>query len=156
MISDLKAGDKPGSQQAAERVRGKTIRCLQLREWDPVWTDQFLKMSNAPWTGDVLPRKDIELISIAVNAACTNLSEGGTRRHIRGALEAGATREEILMILKIASLLSIHTCQPGRTHSVGRSEGSRREAGAERTGGDAGLRQDESRGPMEYGLGWVL
>ena len=50
---------------------------------------------------------------LAVNAACTNLSEGGTRRHIRGALEAGATRDEILMILKIASLLSIHTVSLG-------------------------------------------
>jgi alkylhydroperoxidase/carboxymuconolactone decarboxylase family protein YurZ len=70
-------------------------------------------MSQDPWTSGVLPRKDVELISIAVNAACTNLSAGGTRRHIRGALEAGATREEILMILKIASLLSIHTCSLG-------------------------------------------
>jgi len=67
-------------------------------------------MSQDPWTSGVLPRKDVELISIAVNAACTNLSAEGTRRHIRAALEAGATREEIMMILKIASLLSIHTC----------------------------------------------
>jgi alkylhydroperoxidase/carboxymuconolactone decarboxylase family protein YurZ len=85
----------------------------QFREWDPVFVDQCLKMSNSPWTNGILPRKDVELISLAVNAACTNLSEGGTRRHIRGALEAGATREEILMILKIASLLSIHTASLG-------------------------------------------
>jgi alkylhydroperoxidase/carboxymuconolactone decarboxylase family protein YurZ len=85
----------------------------QLREWDPVWVDQCLKMSDSPWTSNILPRKDVELISIAVNAACTNLSAGGTRRHIRRALEAGATREEILMILKVASLLSIHTCSLG-------------------------------------------
>ena len=61
----------------------------------------------------MLPRKDVELISLAVNAACTNLSPGGTRRHIRGALAAGATRDEILMILKIGSLLSIHTASLG-------------------------------------------
>jgi len=85
----------------------------RLREWDATWVDQCFAMSVAPWTGGVLPRKDVELISLAVNAACTNLSEGGTRRHIRGALEAGATREEILMILKIASLLSLHTCSLG-------------------------------------------
>jgi hypothetical protein len=53
----------------------------QLREWDPIWIEQCLKMSNDPWTGSILPRKDIELISLAVNAAITNLS-GGTRRHI--------------------------------------------------------------------------
>ena len=85
----------------------------KFREWEPLWVDQCLKMSDDPWTGGILPRKDVELISMAVNAACTNLSAGGTRRHIRGALEAGATREEILMVLKIASLLSIHTCSLG-------------------------------------------
>ncbi len=84
-----------------------------FRAWEPVWTDQCLKMSEDPWSSGVLPRKDVELISIAVNAACTNLSAEGTRRHIRGALESGATREEILVILKIASLLSIHTCSLG-------------------------------------------
>jgi alkylhydroperoxidase/carboxymuconolactone decarboxylase family protein YurZ len=70
-------------------------------------------MSDDPWTGSVLPRKDVELISLAVNAACTNLSAGGTRRHIRAALEAGASRDEVMMIIKIASLLSIHTASLG-------------------------------------------
>lgn len=84
-----------------------------LREWDPIWAGQCLKFCDDPWTSGVLPRKDVELISLAVNAACTNLSEGGTRRHIRGALDAGATREEILMILKIASLLSLHAASLG-------------------------------------------
>jgi alkylhydroperoxidase/carboxymuconolactone decarboxylase family protein YurZ len=90
-----------------------TPALAKLREWEPHWVDQCLKMSNDPWTSGILPRKDIELISIAVNAACTNLSADGTRRHIRGALAAGATREEIMMILKIASLLSIHTVSLG-------------------------------------------
>ena len=80
----------------------------------------------------------------------------GTRRHVRGALEAGATREEILMVLKIASLLSIHTCSLGAPILSGRGEGGRGEPGAEGTGGDASVRQDESRGPMEYRLGRVL
>lgn len=85
----------------------------KLREWDPAWADQCYKMTMSPWTSGILPRKTVELISLAVNAACTNLNEDGTRRHIRGALEAGASREEILMVLKIASLLSIHTCSLG-------------------------------------------
>ena len=85
----------------------------KFREWDPLWVEQCLKMSGDPWTSGVLPRKDVELISLAVNAACTNLSPEGTRRHIRGALEAGASRDEILTILKVASLLSIHSCSLG-------------------------------------------
>jgi len=46
-------------------------------------------MTTNPWTSGILPRKTIELICIAVNAACTNLNEDGTRRHIRAA-ELGA------------------------------------------------------------------
>ena len=84
-----------------------------FREWEPSWVDRCLSMSADPWTSGVLPRKDVELISLAVNAACTNLSAEGTRRHIRGALDAGATREEILMTLKVASLLALHTCSLG-------------------------------------------
>lgn len=108
---------KPKEQTSATPARAAgpwdNAALTKLREWDPIWVGQCLKMSDDPWSGGVLPRKDVELISIAVNAACTNLSTGGTRRHIRGALEAGATREEILIILKIASLLSIHTCSLG-------------------------------------------
>ena len=85
----------------------------KFREWDPAWVEQCLKMSDNPWTGGILPHKDIELISLAVNIACTNLNAGGTRRHVRAALEAGATREEILMIFKIASMLALHTCSLG-------------------------------------------
>ena len=55
----------------------------KFREWDPQWIEQCLKMSGDPWTSGVLPRKDVELISLAVNAACTTLSPEGTRRHVR-------------------------------------------------------------------------
>ena len=83
-----------------------------LERWDPEWSEAVDRMTNNPWIGS-LDRKTAELISLAVNAACTNLNAQGTRRHIRGALEADASREEILMVLKMASLLSIHTCSLG-------------------------------------------
>jgi alkylhydroperoxidase/carboxymuconolactone decarboxylase family protein YurZ len=82
----------------------------RLRELDPAWAEQCLAMSGNPWASGVLPRKTVELVALAWCSACTNLNADGTRRHIRGALDAGATREEILMVLKMASLLSIHTC----------------------------------------------
>jgi alkylhydroperoxidase/carboxymuconolactone decarboxylase family protein YurZ len=110
---NMKPKKQTASTSAREAGPWDSSALATLREWDPLWVDQCLKMSDSPWTSNVLPRKDVELISLAVNAACTNLSAGGTRRHIRGALEAGANREEILMILKIASLLAIHTCSLG-------------------------------------------
>jgi hypothetical protein len=50
---------------------------------------------------------------VTINASCTNLVPEGTRRHIRAALHEGATRDEILMVLKMASILSIHSCALG-------------------------------------------
>src|SRR5271169_4233078 len=72
-----------------------------------------MNMSTNPWTSGVLPRKTVELISVALNLACTSLNADGTRRHIRAALDAGATREEILMVFKLASVMSIHSCTLG-------------------------------------------
>ena len=84
-----------------------------LREWDPEWADICARMTTNPWTSGVLPRKTVELIGIALNAACTNLNPDGTRRHIRAALKAGASRDEILTVLKMASVLAIHSCSLG-------------------------------------------
>jgi alkylhydroperoxidase/carboxymuconolactone decarboxylase family protein YurZ len=84
-----------------------------LNARDPAWAAACAKMTRNPWTTGVLPRKFIELVGVGLNAACTNLNPEGTRRHIRAALAAGATRDEILMILKMASLLAIHSCSLG-------------------------------------------
>src|SRR5262245_1053885 len=102
-----------------------------LREWDPKWAAVCLAMTTNPLTKSVLQRKTVELIGIALNAACTNLNPEGTRRHIRAALDAGATRDEILMVLKMASLLAIHSCSLGapilieEAHSAGVKLGTR-------------------------------
>ncbi|HXX86522.1 MAG TPA: carboxymuconolactone decarboxylase family protein [Casimicrobiaceae bacterium] len=84
-----------------------------LREWDPVFAETCTRMATNPWRSGVLSRKLVELISIGLNAACTNLNPDGTRRHIRRALEAGATKDEILFVLKCAAVLSIHSCSLG-------------------------------------------
>jgi alkylhydroperoxidase/carboxymuconolactone decarboxylase family protein YurZ len=84
-----------------------------LREWDRDWAETCTKMATDPWPSSVLPRKTVELIGVALNAACTNLNPEGTRRHIRAALRSGASREELLMVLKMASVLAIHSCSLG-------------------------------------------
>ena len=85
----------------------------RLRDWDPSWATICATMTDNPWVGGVLPRKFVELVGVALNAACTNLNPDGTRRHIRAALAAGATRDEIAMILKMASVMAIHSCSLG-------------------------------------------
>jgi alkylhydroperoxidase/carboxymuconolactone decarboxylase family protein YurZ len=108
-------GDKEeGATAAGARETGLWEHALAtLREWDAGWADTCAKMTTNPWSSTVLPRKTVELIGVALNAACTNLNPEGTRRHMRAALQAGASREEILMVLKMASLLAIHACSLG-------------------------------------------
>jgi alkylhydroperoxidase/carboxymuconolactone decarboxylase family protein YurZ len=77
------------------------------------WAVAFATMASDPLRSGVLSRKFVELVSLAVNVACTNLNEDGTRRHIRGALDAGATRDEILLVFKMASVMAIHSCSLG-------------------------------------------
>jgi alkylhydroperoxidase/carboxymuconolactone decarboxylase family protein YurZ len=87
----------------------------RLAEWEPEWTELFLLAATSPWKSGVLPAKTIELICIAGDAACTHLYAPGTRRHIRAALELGATRDEILAVLKLTSLLgfqALHLAVP--------------------------------------------
>ena len=61
----------------------------------------------------VLDAKTIEFIAIAVDASCTHMYTPGVRRHIRKALELGATKEEITAVLQCVSVLGIHTMSLG-------------------------------------------
>jgi alkylhydroperoxidase/carboxymuconolactone decarboxylase family protein YurZ len=112
MASDLRAG-KTSTVDHPKEIGPWDSALATLSEWDPTWAETCVKMTTNPWTTGVLPRKLIELIGVALNAACTNLNPDGTRRHIRAALDAGATRDEVFTILRMAALLSIHSCSLG-------------------------------------------
>lgn len=110
----MPAQASPGSPSNQSHTNGPWEQAIDLlREWDPKWAEACERMSTNPWSGMVLPRKFVELVSVGLNAACTNLNPQGTRRHIRAALEAGATREEILVVIKCAAVMSIHSCSLG-------------------------------------------
>ena len=85
----------------------------KLKEWDPKGAELLLRVGTNPWTSGVLPRKEVELIYLALNCSCTNLDEAGTRRQIRAALDAGATRDEILLVLKCGVGVAVHSCSLG-------------------------------------------
>ena len=82
-------------------------------ELDPVWTEKFVDMGTTPLMRGALDRKTWELIAIAVDASCTHMYGPGVRRHIRGALEAGATKEEVLAVLQSVCVLGIHSMSLG-------------------------------------------
>ena len=80
---------------------------------DPAWTEKAIAMAIAPTIAGALDAKTIALIGVALDASCTSLHAPGLRRHIRRALEAGATREEITAVLQIATLQGLHSMRLG-------------------------------------------
>lgn len=82
-----------------------------LSQWDPVWLERFLAMGLPLWTGGVLPPPWIELLCISGDAAITHLYAHCTQRHIEAALAMGATREQVLDVLKIVSLQGIESME---------------------------------------------
>ncbi|MBS2005038.1 MAG: carboxymuconolactone decarboxylase family protein [Cyanobacteria bacterium SZAS LIN-5] len=101
------------TNKAVEMCSESSTELTEMHVFDPVWAEQYLKAFSNPWKNGILPIKIIELICVGLNAACTNMQENATRRHIRAALEAGATREELVMVLKMGSLMSIHSVSLG-------------------------------------------
>jgi alkylhydroperoxidase/carboxymuconolactone decarboxylase family protein YurZ len=106
--------------------RPATPLCDRLRaagEWnpawqpcydlDPAWTEDFMAMGTRPMFAGVLHPKVVEFIAIAVDASCTHLYAPGVRRHIRKALDLGATKDEITAVLQLTSVLGIHTMSLG-------------------------------------------
>jgi alkylhydroperoxidase/carboxymuconolactone decarboxylase family protein YurZ len=82
-------------------------------ELDPVWTDQFMATGAGVYGSDVFSPKEIELLSIAFDASYTHMYAPGTRRHIKGALKAGATMEEIMEVLKLCVVQGVQACNLG-------------------------------------------
>jgi alkylhydroperoxidase/carboxymuconolactone decarboxylase family protein YurZ len=85
----------------------------EMAELDPLWLEKFLDMGMKPIASGVLDPKTLEFIAIAVDASCTHLYAPGVRRHIRKALQLGATQQEILAVLQCVSVLGIHSCALG-------------------------------------------
>ena len=85
----------------------------EIADRDPEWLEAFLAMGVKPRLRGVLDPKTWELIAIAVDASCTHLYGPGVRRHIRRALELGATPDEIAAVLEGVAVLGIHSCALG-------------------------------------------
>jgi alkylhydroperoxidase/carboxymuconolactone decarboxylase family protein YurZ len=82
----------------------------QLRELDPQFMEAYLAFRSIPHKNGPLPQKYKELVMIAINAATTHLYGPGVRRHMQNALKQGATREEILEVIQLTTVMGIHSC----------------------------------------------
>lgn len=81
----------------------------QVRRWDPEFMEGYLTFRSVPHRKGPLPKKVKEFILIAINAATTHMYAPGTRRHIQNALRLGATREELLEVIQLVTIMGIHS-----------------------------------------------
>ena len=79
----------------------------------PEFFTAYLRFSSIPWKSGPLEPKVKEFIYIAIDAATTHLYEPGLRIHYRNALKYGATKEELMEVLQLTSVLGMHTCTMG-------------------------------------------
>ncbi|MGF6884674.1 alkylhydroperoxidase/carboxymuconolactone decarboxylase family protein YurZ [Nocardia sp. GAS34] len=66
-----------------------------------------------PTSSGVLDPELAELIRFVIDVSATHLYAPGIRRHIRRALELGATRDELLEVIKLSSVIGINSCATG-------------------------------------------
>lgn len=80
---------------------------------DPDFFEAYIEFSTVPWKNGTLEPKVKELIYIAIDAATTHLYEPGLRIHLRNAFKHGATKEEVMEVYELVSVLGLHTLTMG-------------------------------------------
>lgn len=80
----------------------------EMLELDPEIFEAYTAMSSVPWKTGVLEPKVKELIYVAFDAAATHLYVKGLKLHIENAIGYGATADEVLEVMEIASVIGIH------------------------------------------------
>ena len=111
------------SELSAEQKKIKDDFIENRGYWSPFWQQMltlnpeffaaYAAFSSVPWKHGVLEPKIKEFMYIAVDASTTHLYNPGTRVHIKNALGLGATKEEIMEVLQLTSVLGVHTCTEG-------------------------------------------
>jgi alkylhydroperoxidase/carboxymuconolactone decarboxylase family protein YurZ len=65
------------------------------------------RLSTEPWKHGSLTEKERELVCIAIDCTVTHMFEPGLAIHITHALQKGASREEVLEVFHLASVLGL-------------------------------------------------
>ncbi|WP_206918603.1 carboxymuconolactone decarboxylase family protein [Alicyclobacillus suci] len=124
LVEELAASGQPITRQWTEQQKRLKEEFERKRGyWNAFWEDMllldedffelYIHFSSVPWVSGVLEPKVKELIYTAFDVAATHLYESGLRQHIRNAIGYGATKEEIMEVIALASTLGIHACNVG-------------------------------------------
>lgn len=111
----LRNGPAPLTEEQ-ERIKAEFTRTRgywhafwdEMLELDPEIFAAYTEFSSVPWRSGTLEPKVKEFIYIAFDTAATHLYVKGLKLHIGNAIDHGATPQEILEVMEIASVLGIH------------------------------------------------
>lgn len=124
LVEELEAAGQPISREFSERQEALKADFAEKRGYwhsfweevlllDPDFFESYIHFSSVPWVSGVLEPKVKELIYTAFDVSATHLYTPGLRLHIKNAIGYGATREEILEVIELASVIGIHSCTEG-------------------------------------------
>jgi alkylhydroperoxidase/carboxymuconolactone decarboxylase family protein YurZ len=124
LVEELEASGRPVSMELDDRRREIKAEFEDKRGyWNPFWDEMlaldpeffaaYTQFSSVPWVSGTLEPKIKELIYTAFDVSATHLYEPGLRLHIKNAIGYGATKEEILEVMELASVIGIHSCMVG-------------------------------------------
>lgn len=107
---DLEEGEFEQCREEFEEAFGYWSEFWEdLARMDPEQFGNMTDLFSHPYKNGVLEPRERELINVATAITSTHLYAPGTRLHVTRALEAGATRAEILATIQISSVVGQHT-----------------------------------------------
>lgn len=119
LVEEAGLPDDATESEQAEKERIKGAFEEDRGYWDELWEEllqldheyfeAYLNYSAHPWRHGALDPVVREFVVVAADASTNHLYLPGLRIHIRNALDLGATREEVLAVIEIASLIGVTT-----------------------------------------------
>jgi len=119
LMDELKAfgKDEPFPEETAsiKKIKDEFIRKRGfwseqrdvLAQCMPGYFSALSALSVEPWNSGSLSPRERELIYIAIDSSVTHMYAAGLRLHIRRALEAGASRDEILEVFQLVAVTGL-------------------------------------------------
>lgn len=139
--------------ERAEAVLGRGGPAWQaLAEADPEFADAYGRYLEAAAAGEVLPPAVRELLLLAHDATVTVLDAEGIALRVARARDAGATEREVLDVLELLALITVHSLTTGLPLLYGAHEFDRPEGTAARYWDDFEARVPGFNGMLEHAL----
>jgi len=116
-MTRAETADEGRETRVSSRV-SKVFGCVtaqweQLMALDPTFADAFSRFLEAAYDSDELPPHIRELLLLAHDASVTVRDQCGVALRVRRALDAGASRREVLDVLLLLPFVALHGVTEG-------------------------------------------